>query len=84
MTAPTARALATLPIRLYRALLSPILGQRCRFAPSCSAYAVEAIEHYGVVRGGWLALRRLARCHPLHQGGCDPVTAASTEKCATS
>jgi len=81
----TARALATLPIRLYRALLSPILGQRCRFAPSCSAYAVEAIEHYGVVRGGWLALRRLARCHPWHQGGYDPVPpAASTEKWAIS
>jgi len=73
-----------LPIRLYRALLSPILGQRCRFAPSCSAYAVEAIERHGVLRGGWLAVRRVARCHPWHQGGYDPVPAATTEKLAIS
>jgi len=84
MSIRAARALATLPIRLYRALLSPLLGQRCRFAPSCSAYAVEAIERHGVVRGGWLALRRVARCHPWHAGGYDPVPAASTEKWAIS
>jgi len=81
---PAPRAIATWPIRLYQWLLSPILGPRCRFAPSCSAYAVEAIERHGVVRGGWLALRRVARCHPWHDGGYDPVPAASTEKWAIS
>ena len=84
MSRPTPRQLATLPIRLYRMLLSPLLGPRCRFAPSCSAYAVEAIERHGVLRGGLLALRRIARCHPWHQGGYDPVPAASTEKWAIS
>ena len=84
MSVPSARVLATLPIRVYRALLSPLLGQRCRFAPSCSAYAVEAIERHGVARGLWLALRRVARCHPWHQGGYDPVPPASTEKWAIS
>jgi uncharacterized protein len=79
-----ARLLATLPIRIYRALLSPLLGPRCRYAPSCSAYAVEAIERHGVARGSWLALRRVARCHPWHQGGYDPVPPASTEKWAIS
>jgi len=84
VSVPSARVLATLPIRVYRALLSPLLGQRCRFAPSCSAYAVEAIERHGVARGLWLALRRVARCHPWHQGGYDPVPPASTEKWAIS
>lgn len=60
-------------IRLYQRLLSPLLGPRCRFAPSCSHYAIEAIRVHGVARGGWLAMRRLARCHPLNPGGCDPV-----------
>jgi putative membrane protein insertion efficiency factor len=70
-----ARRLATAPIRAYRALVSPLLGQRCRFHPSCSAYAVEAVERHGVARGFWLAVRRVARCHPLHPGGYDPVPA---------
>lgn len=58
---------------LYRYGVSPLLGPRCRFYPSCSAYALEAIERHGGVRGAWLATRRLCRCHPWHPGGLDPV-----------
>lgn len=72
---PAARLLAAL-VRAYRLLVSPLLGPRCRFAPSCSAYALEALTVYGAVRGGWLALRRIARCHPFHPGGHDPVPPA--------
>lgn len=61
------------PILAYRATLSPLLGNRCRYLPSCSAYAFEAIDRWGAVRGSWLALRRLGRCHPWRQGGFDPV-----------
>jgi putative membrane protein insertion efficiency factor len=57
----------------YRRFLSPLLGPRCRFAPSCSAYAVEAVTAHGAGRGSWLMLRRLLRCHPFHPGGHDPV-----------
>lgn len=61
------------PIRLYRALLSPLLPKVCRFHPSCSAYAMQALEEHGPVRGLWLAARRLSKCHPFHPGGLDPV-----------
>jgi putative membrane protein insertion efficiency factor len=64
-------------IRIYRYLLSPWLGQSCRFYPSCSHYALESIETHGSARGSWLALRRLLRCHPWHTGGYDPVPPAT-------
>lgn len=63
-------------IRGYQILISPLLGPRCRFYPSCSHYALDAVRTHGALRGGWLALRRLGRCHPLNPGGYDPVPAA--------
>ena len=60
-------------IRVYQLFLSPLLGNHCRFYPSCSQYAREALERHGVLLGGWLAIRRLSRCHPWHPGGLDPV-----------
>ncbi|WP_130472933.1 membrane protein insertion efficiency factor YidD [Candidatus Magnetaquicoccus inordinatus] len=60
-------------IHLYRYLLSPILPRSCRFFPSCSEYALEAVQRYGGWRGGWLAVKRLLRCHPFHPGGFDPL-----------
>jgi hypothetical protein len=63
-------------IRAYQLGISPLLGARCRFYPSCSQYALEAVSTHGSLRGGALALRRLARCHPFHAGGYDPVPAA--------
>ena len=60
-------------IRGYRLLLSPWWGGQCRFSPTCSEFALEAIERHGSARGGWLATRRLCRCHPWREGGFDPV-----------
>lgn len=71
------RAVLRVLIRGYQILVSPLLGPRCRFYPSCSHYALEAIDAHGPARGGWLALRRLGRCHPWHAGGFDPVPMAS-------
>lgn len=73
------RKLITLPIELYRWTISPVLGPHCRFHPTCSAYAIEAIERHGAVRGGWMALRRIGRCHPWHAGGPDPVPGARAD-----
>ena len=60
-------------IRLYQQVLSPLLPPSCRYTPTCSAYALTSVERHGVIRGGWLALRRIARCHPWSPGGHDPV-----------
>jgi hypothetical protein len=58
--------------RVYQWTLSPIIGQRCRFQPTCSAYFIQAIEKYGAVRGAWRGVKRICRCHPFHPGGYDP------------
>ena len=62
-------------IRGYQLAISPLLGPRCRFYPSCSHYAIEAIETHGALRGSWLTVKRISRCHPWHEGGFDPVPA---------
>ncbi len=60
-------------IRFYQLCISPMLGPRCRFTPTCSQYAVEAIQTYGVLKGMYLGIRRISKCHPFHAGGYDPV-----------
>lgn len=65
--------IAVLVIRAYQRLISPLFPPSCRFTPTCSAYAVTSIQRYGLLAGGWLAVKRLARCHPFSQGGSDPV-----------
>lgn len=60
-------------LRAYQLLISPMLGQNCRFSPSCSNYAMQAIERFGFFKGSWLTTRRLLRCHPFHPGGHDPI-----------
>lgn len=70
----------TVPIRGYQLLISPLLGPHCRFQPTCSQYAIEAVQTHGVLKGGWLAVRRIARCHPLCPGGYDPVPPAKGDR----
>lgn len=60
-------------IRAYQLVLSPLIGPSCRFYPSCSQYGLEAIDTHGALRGTWLTLKRISRCHPWHEGGFDPV-----------
>ena len=69
------RFVLTVLIRGYQLVISPLLGPRCRFYPSCSHYAMEAIETHGSLRGVWLTIKRISRCHPWHEGGFDPVPA---------
>ncbi len=67
------RHLLALPVRFYRRFLSPLKPPTCRFHPTCSAYALQALERHGAVRGSWLTIRRLCRCHPFTEPGYDPV-----------
>ena len=67
------KRLLLLLVQFYRSCISPLTPPSCRYYPTCSAYAMEAIERYGARRGGWMALRRILRCHPFHAGGYDPV-----------
>ena len=67
-------------VRGYQLLVSPFLGNNCRFYPTCSSYMLEAIELHGVVRGFWMGLLRVSRCHPYHEGGVDPVPGSELEQ----
>jgi putative membrane protein insertion efficiency factor len=73
------RSLLTVIIRFYKRFLSPALPASCRFYPTCSTYALEAIEHHGALRGTWLGAVRLCKCHPFHPGGLDPVPLLGTQ-----
>jgi len=80
---PAGRVLVAL-LTGYRRFISPLLGPRCRFEPSCSAYALAALAEHGAARGLWLAVARIARCHPFHPGGYDPVPTRKPAKVARS
>ena len=73
--------LLMLPIAGYRRFISPLFAPRCRFAPSCSEYALGALMEYGAARGLWLAVKRIARCHPFNPGGYDPVPTRGATRC---
>ncbi|MGF1541302.1 MAG: membrane protein insertion efficiency factor YidD [Pleurocapsa sp.] len=67
------KILPILLIKGYRRFISPLFPPTCRFQPTCSQYAIEAIDRFGIFKGGWLAIKRISRCHPFHPGGYDPV-----------
>ena len=67
------KKLLIMMVQFYRLCISPLKPPTCRFVPTCSQYAIMAIEKYGALRGGWMAIRRILRCHPFHPGGYDPV-----------
>jgi hypothetical protein len=73
------KAIALALLRVYRVAISPALGQACRYEPTCSVYAQQAIQHFGVLRGSLLAVRRILRCHPFARGGLDPIPADSAK-----
>ena len=76
----TAQIIAISLIKAYQKALSPLLGSNCRFQPTCSFYAIESINIHGVVKGSWLASKRILKCHPLNAGGYDPVPKSKKEK----
>jgi putative membrane protein insertion efficiency factor len=78
------KTLLLILVRGYQVCLSPFLGQNCRFYPSCSHYALEAIGRHGAMKGGWLATKRLCKCHPWHPGGVDPVPEQSSTPSTTA
>jgi len=78
------RNFSVLLLRLYRAVISPLYGDVCRYYPSCSSYALQAIQQHGVVRGSWMGLRRIARCHPWALGGVDDVPLPLRQKYAVT
>ncbi|MCI4661216.1 MAG: membrane protein insertion efficiency factor YidD [Neomegalonema sp.] len=83
LTHPLRRAavwLLKLPVHVYRYAISPLLASNCRFAPTCSAYALEALERHGPIHGSWLTARRVCRCHPWGGSGFDPVPPARSER----
>ena len=75
--------LLSLPVRAYRLVLSPYVGYGCRYQPTCSVYALDALNRHGALKGGWLTLKRIGRCHPLGGSGYDPVPGADPEYDAT-
>jgi putative membrane protein insertion efficiency factor len=78
------KTILQLLVRAYQLGISPFLGQNCRFYPSCSSYAIEALEEHGALKGSFLATKRLCKCHPWHAGGFDPVPAKSTDESAVT